>query len=661
MAIEEMKKIHLVGHQHIENRVVQKLHHLGVTQIINIKDEKKEFEQGSFEESRRLEERLSQINRILKFLNQYEKIGFLKGLLDSFLPVKAYFKKEEARHILHAFSEVGPLQKHKEIEDKIESIKIKKEQLKEEKINLFYYYRFPLSKKDLMPGKKTEIIWGLIPQRVFLRIESILSKKFKRIWYKTFKNDRKSLFLVMACFKDELPEVAKFLNNQNFQFGIFSKMQEGTFKERLKDLAEEEKSLEREAQVIKEDILKLLSEKPKLLLLHDAVSNLLKQRYISQNFSQTRATFILEGWIKASEVKILEDKLIKVFPELEVAISPAPVNSKPPIAFQNQTFIKPFEFITRLYGAPNYFEFDPTPFLTPFFALFFALCITDAGYGLVLLLLGLWLFKKMKLETEQKVVFKVFILCGLLTILVGILFGSIFCLDFDHLPRMLGFLKGFRQRFMLFDPLKNIMLFLGICLGLGVIQIYFGIFLKVVLLLKRKKIIEALFQELPWVFLLTGIVLLVSVYMAGLTPSLLPLAKIFSLGGAGALFLFAGRGTKNILMRVGKGLFALYGTVGMLGDILSYSRLLALGLATTVIGLAINIIAGLFSQVPFFGFLLGLIVVVLGHGFNIFINSLSGFAHTLRLQFVEFFTKFYEGGGEFFEPFKLENKFTKVS
>ena len=660
MAIEVMKKVHLVGHQHIESRVIQLLQHLGVVQIVNIRkgtEQDRDFAGG---EGKELEERLSQIERILNFLSQYEKTGFLQGLLESFLPAKTHFSKEKARHILRAFSEVESFKKYKALEDRIDSIKLKREQLREERNQLGPYSQFPFSKKDLISGENTDLIWGMISKKIFLKNTSILDKKFKKVWYGIFKNDAKNLFLAVTCFKEEKEDINQVLKNLNFQFGAFSKAQTGTFKERLKDLGEEEKVLKLEEEEVNKGALNLFGDKSSLLLLHDNISNRLSREYISRNFSQTRAAFILEGWIKASEVKILENKVVKVFPELEIAVSSPPSQVQPPVALKNRSWIKPFEFITRLYGMPNYYEFDPTPFLMPFFALFFGLCITDAGYGLILLLLGLLVLKRVKLEPEQKLVFRVFILCGILIVLLGILLGSIFCLDFDHLPRMLVFLQGFR-RFMIFDPLKNIMLFLGLCLGLGVIQIYFGILLKVILQLKRKRIAEALFQELPWIFLLTGLILLLGGYLGGLPDAILPLAKVFSLGGAGALFLSAGWGTKNIFLRLGKGLFKLYGTVGILGDILSYSRLLALGLATTVIGMAVNIIGDLFSKVPFIGVLLGLVIVVLGHGFNLFINSLSGFAHTLRLQFVEFFTKFYENGGELFQPFQLSSKFTKVA
>ena len=659
MAIEVMKKVHLVGHQHIESRVIQLLQHLGVVQIVNIRKGTEQDTDFAGGEGKELEERLAQIERVLSFLSRYEKIGFLQGLLESFLPAKTHFTKEKARHILRTFSEVEPFGSYKVLEDRIDSIKLKREQIREERNQLAPYSQFPFSKKDLMSGKNTDLIWGIIPKKIFLENTSSLNKRFRKVWYETFKRDGKNLFLVVTSLKDEKEDINQFLKNLNFQFGVFSKAQSGTVKERLKDLGEEEESLKLEEEGVNKGVLNLFRDKSSLLLLHDNISNRFSREYIGRNFSQTKAVFILEGWIKAGEVKILENKVGKVFPELEIAISPPHPRVQPPVALKNRSWIKPFEFITRLYGMPNYFEFDPTPFLMPFFALFFGLCITDAGYGLIFLLLGLLALKRVKLEPEQRLVFKVFILCGILIMLLGILMGSIFCLDFDQLPRMLVFLQGFR-RFMVFDPLKNIMLFLGLCMGLGVIQIYFGILLKVILQFKRKRIAEALFQELPWIFLLTGLILWLGGYLGGLPDSILLLAKIFSLGGAGTLFLSAGWGTKNIFLRLGKGLFKLYGTVGMLGDILSYSRLLALGLATTVIGMAVNIIGDLFSKVPFVGVFLGLVIVVLGHGFNLFINSLSAFAHTLRLQFVEFFTKFYENGGELFQPFKLSSKFTRV-
>jgi V/A-type H+-transporting ATPase subunit I len=295
--------------------------------------------------------------------------------------------------------------------------------------------------------------------------------------------------------------------------------------------------------------------------------------------------------------------------------------------------------------------------------------------------------KKLKIGEGGKKLFRMFFAIGLVTFAIGIMTGGFFGIEVSQLPPFLSFL----QKLTLLNPTQQPMVFLLICLALGIIHILTGIALEVWDKLRRKEITSAILDHFSWIVLIVGLVLAVGplvsgMFLAGaqpvatgeeLSPTNITLAEsiirmwdtlpgysktgvVMFLSGALALFLFVGRKSKGLFIRFAKGGYELYGVVQVFADVLSYSRLLALGLATSVIAGVINTIAVMMGETPFIGPVLMVIILIVGHLGNILINCLSGFIHTARLQFVEFFGKFYEGGGKSFNPFQREGKYTDI-
>ncbi|MEA3485698.1 MAG: V-type ATPase 116kDa subunit family protein, partial [Candidatus Aerophobetes bacterium] len=305
-------------------------------------------------------------------------------------------------------------------------------------------------------------------------------------------------------------------------------------------------------------------------------------------------------------------------------------------------------------GIPRYFEIDPTPFLAPFFALFLALCLTDGGYGIILALTAYLIPKKIRVGESGERLFSILFISGLITIVVGTITGGMFGIRLSQLPPFFGALK----RLTLFNPIKQPMVFLVLSLSLGIIHLLIGIALALWEDLKRGDVISAILDHLSWIVLILGAILFGLSKLGILSKFLAAPGLIMFLSGGIILFLFIGRKSKSLLARLGKGAYELYGLISLFGDVLSYSRLLALGLATSVIATVVNLIANMALGIPFIGPVGMILILILGHLGNIAINTLSGFIHTARLQFVEFFGKFYEGGGGNFTPFKQEGKYT---
>jgi V/A-type H+-transporting ATPase subunit I len=376
--------------------------------------------------------------------------------------------------------------------------------------------------------------------------------------------------------------------------------------------------------------------------------------------NNTQYSFEAVGWIPSSNIKKVEEDLEKETNQYAINELPLEEGEVPPVIIKNNNFMSPFEAVTKVYGLPKYSELDPTPFLSAYFIVFFALCLTDAGYGIIIFI-TMWLMnKKLKLAEGVKKLVKVLMYGGIVTFVIGTLFGGWFGLTPDQVPEALTYTTAGGDKLFIFqtiNSIKNPITVLILALTMGFIQILMGVIMKLVHGIKYKDKKQAILDSGPWVFMLSAIGFYVIV-AAGLLPiGLIPVAKWMLIIAALALVFTQGRDKKNIIGKFLSGILSLYGLVGYLSDVLSYSRILALGLATAIIGLAVNTVVGLVSGFPYIGWLFAIIVFVGGHTFNLLINSLGSFIHSGRLQFVEFFTKFMEGGGREFKPFSKKCKY----
>ena len=387
--------------------------------------------------------------------------------------------------------------------------------------------------------------------------------------------------------------------------------------------------------------------------------NSLSRRYNGTAQSDsTECAMLTKFWIPTDKAESLRETVEAISPEIELTYSDPAQDEEPPSLLNNGNTVRPFNLLTELYSSPKYRGIDPTPLLAPFFWVFFGMCLGDAGYGLVVFGTILYVFKKYKkIAPGVKEFIRLFLFCSVSTFIYGVISGSFFG---NFIDSFLPPLVPMKNALMLVDPMTNPMQVLGISLLLGVVHLMFGLLIAAYDKLSHGEFIDAIGNDISWFLLIVGLCL----YGVGLGGMLPP--HFIQVGGGMAglgaviIFLYAGKGEPNIFKKVINGFLALYGSTSYLGDILSYSRLLALGFGSAVIGMVINLLGGLAADIPYIGWLIAIVVIIGGHIFSIAINILGSFVHPLRLQYVEFFGKFYTGGGEPFTPLTLSQEYINV-
>lgn len=446
--------------------------------------------------------------------------------------------------------------------------------------------------------------------------------------------------------QDAVMEVIKGFNTNRPDFASCK----GTAAENISLLKSQIETSAQEIERLTEQ-LKAAAESAQLLKTgSDMISVQIDDQKVRENIFQTQSVFALTGWIAeedADKVKKLLDRY-SCYYTLE---QPAE-GDDPPVKLKNNKFVQPYELITEMYSLPTPDGIDPTPMLTPFFILFFGMMLADAGYGLLIFLLCFIGLKKFKPdEGFLKSAMQIGTSCGLSTMFWGVMYGGYFG---NLIPQVAESWFGKTITIpAVFDMLNDPMSIMILSFLLGAVHLFTGMGIKIYMLAKRGHLMDGLMDVGLWYLILVGLPMMV-------LPAVANVGKILAIVGAVGLILTQGRHEKNILMKPIKGVMSLYDITGYLSDVLSYSRVLALGLAGGIIANVFNLLGTMpgFNLVGIIAFLL---IFVIGHVFNLAISGLGAYVHTSRLQYVEFFGKFYEAGGKPFRPFQANTKYTLIS
>ncbi len=667
-----MKKFRIIFSMQARDKVVARLHGAGVVQLKEI---------SGLELSRNaLSEEVFEISSLLaKFRDMG---GFLGQPAEKTAKVKEFTLEQILKLAKESLDELEP---------NVGQLKEKSDQLsrmhqdllsKLETLESFKEIKFPLS--HLRSTDEIQLTVGRIAEEQVEEFSSVADEALAERIFISSIGTGKIITVIVACHVRDYRKLSPVLYRYDIEI-LEIPGGAGPPAEAIQDIEKQLAGVEKQRQDLEQAVGDMAKTKSKEVFKVMELLEIQKERLEGVSlFGYTDATTMAEGWVKIKKVAHLEKILSSATKGHQIFRTYEPEKAEVesvPIELENPKVVSDFEFVTGMYGLAKYDEIDPTPFLSFTFALFFAIALSDAGYGVAL---GIFMISGVQIsKIFPKGLRRMMTVCAIFTVVVGILIGGWF-----------GFGQGLWvnpiQRPI---PLLKLVIFIGIfhlIAAFGLVGVIKDIF--------RKDWKSVIFNRLARVMLLIGFfglgfcILGVGLHEFGLSyafpkiglfPAFNPLLSSESIIVAFRALFFSGLAIgvvgaiimgKNIQEKVGGPISFIYGITGLIADVTSYSRLLALGIATGVIAFSINFILSIMwtsAVVPNLSFSPSIVIAVLAfiaigfvfiaaHSFNIFINSLGAYIHTMRLHFAEFFGKFYESGGEKFAPFKAKRMFTQV-
>lgn len=633
--ISDLAKINIISPKKNKKAVLSFLQKFGQTEVRAInKNQAKKLEQ----KIENINLKLAKINFSLNFLKAYKQEE-KKSLWEKLNPEKPELNISEIKNKFKKIDLNNIIKNTQAGEENLNNLENKLNNLKQEKQELSAWQNLGSAKTET---KFFKIIFGKALLNNYLELLRELEQANKNIAYNKIYHDNKFVYLKLILDKNR--DISQILIKYKFETQEFNINNPKKYYQELKIKISKLKIN------LKNQNLKLqeLSQKmPSLEIAYDFLNFKKQNLETRKNIFSSRYFNIISIWVAKNKIKKLKNKIFKISPEIIINQEKILKTDKPPVIIKNKNFIAPFEVVTGVYGLPKFRELDPTPFLAPFFILFFALCLTDAGYGLIMAVLSILAIIIMKIPRKDQNFFRLLIYAGVVTFFVGAFFGGWFGIDLNALPE--SGLKNILLKIRLINPMTDTLLFMGLTFALGFIQIWFSQIIKLYHAIKIKSKNQAIEAGL-WALCLLSLV------FSGFLKNIWPAIICFS-----GLIMLTNTNIKIFFRPFIGAITVIQGLIGFMSDILSYSRLMALGLATGIIGFIINIIAGIFrDMIPYAGWGIWVLALIGGHLFNIGINALGAFIHSARLQFVEFFPKFLEGGGKKFEPFKYESKYVRI-
>ena len=459
--------------------------------------------------------------------------------------------------------------------------------------------------------------------------------------------------VVVLCYIDDGDKVAATLKSLGFTFpdSPVKKLPSAAIKEYQEQIAQLE---ERKEEIIIQ-IGEYQSSYGDIRFVCDYFLAQIEKYKTLERAGSTDKTIYMEGYVPDKDSDDLKFELEKRFC-CQIEFSEPDYESEDvPVLIENRSFAAGVESITDMYSPVSNRDIDPNPVMSFFYYGLFGMMLSDAGYGLLMVIAALVAKFRFKVEGSKKKTADFILYCGISTVIWGSLFGGFFG---DLIPTIctsfLGMEKGPDLALWL-SPLDNSVSMLLFSFLIGIIHLFVGLAMRFYTLCKRREYVAAVCDVIPVYVFVTGLAIIGKNFISPVSEKAKSVGMILLAAGAVLIILTAGRSAKNILGKLGGGFYALYNTTtGYLGDILSYSRLLALCLVTGVIANMVNMMGAMFGNIILF-----VIIFILGHALNITINLIGTYVHTSRLQYVEFFSKFYEGGGRVFTPFRFHSKYHK--
>lgn len=666
MSIVSMRKVSLVAHNSERNRLLRIFIKNGCMEFV--RSEKAEESREYADRIAALESKQFKIAFALNFLKETvkninlsapskkEKIPFSLKKENRLVPYEEYM--DVAKDEMEIMARIADME---QINTRLTDIKTEKARIDGAVEQLTVYRDIAIPFGMIKDTDKTFCLLGTIP---IDKKEELLNKLPEMSMTETSSSD-KQVALLLICHKDNKEEVLSLLSACEFARATFDfDCSAGEQIERLKGRKER---LDQEKKKCLDEVKNYLSYTEPLKVMYDFYGMEIEKVRAQEGCVKTQKAILMEGWVPADKEKKIREEIEKNCSRTVMEFRDPEGDEVPPTLTRNNRVVSAFDGITDMFGAPNYREKDPKIFVAFYYFLIFGFMLGDAGYGLIMAI-ACFLFtaiKKPVKNSGQMIV--MFGFCGVSTLLWGALFGG----WFGATP---AFMDGWHLYW--FKPLEEPLIMFALALGVGLLQIGNGFALHGIATMKLggiKNILLGLLKDFGWVVMIVGLFLFspsllsfLGILKGELAPAVQTCVQVgtyVALVGAAMMLLSGVVGKKNPIKAVGGVLGNAYGAINVVSDLLSYSRLFGLGLTSGVIGYVVNMLAYdvivvMFCGGQWFGWIIAVPVLIIGHVFNLAINLLGAYVHDSRLQYIEFFGRFYEGSGHAFKPIGSSVRYT---
>lgn len=645
MAIAKMKKLTLISFHEQKEQLLKSIQELQNLEVVDLHS----TELGDLEISTNDVEQLQ--TTIKQCETQIDHIESAINFLQSHLPETSLLKKlrtEKQAFTLESLSAEVAKFSTKELVDhlltkqiELEKMEERRQKLTEEEAFFKNWKKLNFRKEDVQNAKFITGSVGTVPQHIqnqyinqlketnILFIEEIYQNKDEHGVFISYdlKNEEEAQYILNECHFDDL--TTNFVENPS---------------NALQKIKHELAELQTTQEQMINKLEKMKAEEWQLMLADEYNKAVLEREKSKLLVIDEKHLFVMEGWLEEAEVQSVKQVLQESLNPYDYSVLVEEIREEDydrvPTILKNNNLIAPFENVTEMYNLPKYNEIDPTPLLAPFYFVFFGMMVADLGYGLLLWLATFTALKFLKFDPPMKKNLKFFHTLSYPTMVWGLIYGSFF---------------GFELPFLLLSTTNDVITILIISVVFGLIQIFVALGINTYLKIREGEISASIADGIGWIAILTGLITLLLGSMifnqALMTQIGAGIAILGVLGILGASMA----GSKNKGLGLGLGVYNLYGITSYIGDIVSYSRLMALGVSGASIALAFNMII---SFIPPIGrFTIGVVLFIALHAVNIGLTMLSAYVHGARLIFVEFFGKFFEGGGKPFKPLKASEKY----
>ena len=655
MAIVKMSKFELVVFAEQRAKILKALQKFKEVNFVDIKlhDENGEIDKDAVEgvtkyvnneELTHIDERLYQLNNAISLIKKYDQ------------------KKTRLRDVIHGnenytfdtLSEKVLTYDWKKVSSELNSIGVQYSQIKSEISKKYAHYdeielweRLDVNPKELKKLKKVNTFLGTVPIKLKGNFIEEISG-LDRTYYEELRVSRDEVYylIISSIDENEKEKLSEVLRNntftiENLDIDAVPSDYKVNLQKEISELKKQKRKLKAQIKAYSEDLNDLQA-------VYEYMQNKKLRIVESEKLAQTENTILIKGWIPTEKVSEFE-KVIKdeAGDNYYLTFTDADRDDATvPIKLKNGKVASTFENLTGMYAYPRYNEIDPTPLFTPFYILFFGMMGADVGYGLVLLLATMFVLKVVNLSSQMRKSIKFFFYLSFSVIFWGLLYGSYFGATIPGMWRLV-------------DPASQYNDLLIGSIVFGVVHIFVGLAIKAYMLIRDGKSLEAVYDVLFWYMALIGGTLFLIFKLMNLSAVVANVSMWVMIAGMAGIVLTGGREAKGVGAKLGGGLYSLYGISSYVGDFVSYSRLMALGLSGGFIASAINMIAGMIGG-NWFGMIFIPVILIAGHLFNMFLSFLGAYVHTSRLMYVEYFGKFYEGGGKPFKDFRTENKYINL-